>query len=53
MTNPYPIDTYKPALLEWLEKMFAHAKEKKWYETFHAFDIHGVISKPSYRKKRF
>lgn len=41
---------YKPSLLLWLEEMFEHAKEKKWYETYHAFDIHGVISKPDYRK---
>lgn len=53
MTNPYIIDTYKPSLLEWIEKMFIHAKEKKWYETYHCFDIHGVISKPDYRKSDF
>ena len=41
---------YKPSLLNWLEKMFKHSEEKKWYETYHAFDIHGVISKPDYRK---
>jgi hypothetical protein len=41
---------YKPQLLTWIEKMFNHAKEKEWYETYHAFDIHGVISKPDYRK---
>ena len=41
---------YKPSLLNWIEKMFKHSKEKKWYETYHAFDIHGVISKPDYRK---
>jgi hypothetical protein len=41
---------YKPSLLDWLEEMFSHAKDKKWYETYHAFDIHGVISKPDYRK---
>jgi len=46
MRNPF----YKPALLEWTEKMFAHAFNKQWYETYHAFDIHGVISKPDYRK---
>jgi hypothetical protein len=41
---------YKPSLLYWLEQMFKHSEEKKWYETYHAFDIHGVISKPDYRK---
>jgi len=41
---------YKPVLLEWLEEMFEHAKQKQWYETYHAFDVHGVISRPDYRK---
>lgn len=39
---------YKPSLLEWIEKMFKHAEQKQWYETYHALDIHGVIS--SYTK---
>lgn len=47
------MENYKPALLKWIEKMFIHAQEKKWYETYHAFDIHGVISKPDYRKNKF
>jgi hypothetical protein len=42
--------TYKPQILSWIEKMFDHAEKKQWYETYHAFDIHGVISKPDYRK---
>jgi len=41
---------YKPSLLDWLETMFKHAESKEWYETYHSFDIHGVISKPDYRK---
>ena len=41
---------YKPALLFWVEKMFKHAYNKQWYETYHAFDVHGVISQPDYRK---
>lgn len=41
---------YKPSLLGWLEEMFEHAKNKEWYETYHGFDVHGVISKPDYRK---
>lgn len=41
---------YKPSLLIWIKKMFKHAKKKQWYETYHCFDIHGVISKPDYRK---
>ena len=41
---------YEPALLKWIKKMFKHSEEKQWYETYHSFDIHGVISKPDYRK---
>ena len=41
---------YKPALLEWIETMFDRAREKQWYETYHAFDIHGVILNPDYRR---
>jgi len=41
---------YKPSLLIWIEKMFKHAEQKQWYQTYHSFDIHGVISKPDYRK---
>jgi len=44
------MEKYKPSLLDWIETMFNHAKDKQWYETYHAFDIHGVISKPDYRK---
>lgn len=44
---------YEPSLLKWLKKMFSHAEEKKWYETYHSFDIHGVISQPNYRKNDF
>lgn len=41
---------YSPQLLTWIKKMFNHAKEKKWYETYWFIDLHGVISKPDYRK---
>ena len=44
--NPF----YKPSLLKWLKRMFDHAHNKQWYETYHAFDVHGVISIPDYRK---
>jgi hypothetical protein len=40
----------KPQILIWIEKMFEHAEKRQWYETYHCFDIHGVISKPDYRK---
>ena len=41
---------YKPQILTWIEKMFNHAEERKWYETYWFIDLHGVISKPDYRK---
>lgn len=41
---------YKPQILSWIEKMFKHAEEHKWYETYWFIDLHGVISKPDYRK---
>ena len=37
-------------LVDWIDKMFIHAFEKQWYTTYWAFDIHGVILKPNYRK---
>jgi len=40
----------EPQLLTWIEKMFKHAEEKQWYETYFLFDIHGTISLPDYRK---
>jgi hypothetical protein len=41
---------YNPCLLIWMKKMFKHAKKNHWYNTYHGMDIHGVISKPDYRK---
>ena len=41
---------YKPQILTWIDTMFKHAEKKQWYETYWAFDIHGVVSKPDYRK---
>ena len=46
MINPF----YKPSLLKWIKKMFLHAESKEWYETYFLFDLHGVISRPDYRK---
>ena len=40
-------------LVQWIEKMFQHALEKEWYETYWAFDVHGVILRPNYRKNHF
>lgn len=45
------MENYKPSLLKWIEKMFIHAEKKQWYETYWFFDLHGVISKPDYRKE--
>jgi len=42
---------YEPQILMWIKKMFKHAKKKEWYETYWFFDLHGVISKPDYRKE--
>jgi hypothetical protein len=48
--NDFFKNQYNPPLLEWIEKMFEHAKQKQWYETYWFFDLHGVISIPDYRK---
>ena len=40
-------------LVDWIDKMFKHAFEKEWFETYWAFDVHGVILKPNYRKNHF
>lgn len=44
------MNNYTPSLLIWIAKMFEHAYKRKWYETYWFFDLHGVISKPDYRK---
>lgn len=44
------IDSYTPSVLKWIEKMFKHAEAHQWFETYWGFDVHGVISKPDYRK---
>ena len=41
---------YEPQILKWIKKMFIHAEKKQWYETYWFIDLHGVISKPDYRK---
>ena len=45
------MNNYTPSLLKWIAKMFDHAYKKQWYETYWFFDLHGVISKPDYRKE--
>jgi len=44
------LEEHKPTILQWVEKMFDHAKEKEWFETYWAIDVHGTISIPDYRK---
>lgn len=41
---------FEPQILSWIKTMFEHAEKKQWFETYWAFDIHGTISKPDYRK---
>jgi len=43
--------SYKPQILYWIKKMFNHANDKQWYETYWFIDFHGVISKPDYNEK--
>ena len=37
-------------MVDWIDKMFKHARLKQWYETFWAFDIHGTVLIPTFRK---
>ena len=39
-----------PSLLRVVHRMFEHSKEREWFETYWAFDIHGSISRPDYRR---
>lgn len=41
---------YEPTILKWVKKMFAHANERKWFETYWGIDVHGTLSIPDYRK---
>jgi len=37
----------------WIDKMFKHAREHQWYETYWAIDVHGTILIPTFRKNSF
>ena len=37
-------------ILIWIQKMFEHAFQKQWYETYWAIDLHGVVIQPNYTK---
>lgn len=40
-------------MIERIEKVFKRSFEKEWYETYWAFDVHGVILKSDYRRNSF
>ena len=40
-------------MYKWINKMFAHAFEHQWYETYWAVDIHGTILIPTFRKDSY
>ena len=40
-------------MYQWIDKMFDHSFKKEWFETYWAFDIHGTILKPNFRKDHF
>jgi len=40
-------------MTNWINKMFHHAFEKEWYTTYWAFDIHGTILVPTFRKDSY
>ena len=40
-------------IYKWIEKMFHHAFEKEWFDTYWGFDIHGTILVPTFRKNSF
>jgi len=44
------LENHDPTVLQWIKKMFNHAKKKEWFETYWAIDIHGTISIPDFRK---
>ena len=37
-------------MIRTIDRLFEHSFKKEWYETYWAFDVHGVIIKPNYRK---
>lgn len=36
----------------WIQKMFEHAFQKQWFETYWAIDLHGVVIYPNYTKDK-
>ena len=37
-------------LLDAIKNMFSRSFEKRWFETYWAFDLHGTIIKPNYKE---
>lgn len=37
-------------MVDIIERMFKHSFKKEWFLTYWAFDVHGVILRPNYRK---
>ena len=40
-------------MTDWIQKMFKHSFEKQWFLTYWAFDIHGTILIPTFRKDSY
>ena len=40
-------------IADWIDKMFKYSFSKEWFETYWAFDVHGVILKSNYRRNNF
>ena len=40
-------------ITDWIDTMFKYSFKKEWYRTYWAFDVHGVILRPNYRKNHF
>jgi len=41
---------YIPPILSWIDIMFRNAEKRQWFEVYFGVDIHGIISKPDFRK---
>lgn len=46
----FSAECYWAPMVKWIDKMFTHAMNKKWYETYWAFDLHGVVIKPNFKR---
>jgi hypothetical protein len=39
-------------IVAWVQKMFEHAFQKEWFETYWAIDLHGVVIYPNHTKDK-